>query len=364
MPHLFERELKIAELTAQKAALVTKRVLASVDQGIISKADNSPVTLADYASQALVVASIRRNFPGDRILAEEEASAIRSSPEMTEKIWNLVSTTQLNDAESDELVPSPASVEDMLDCIDLTGIAAARADKGRVWFIDPVDGTKDFIQRGPYSVCITLTIDGLEKVMSFASPLMDYQDGTYKMDVGSPPTNGFILAAVRGNGATIRPIGPGALLEAQTIPPIVEPDIKDIEFADNGKPGIHPVRLAIAEKLGAKFGPTKLAGAQARYLALGLGLCHVTIRTPLLSDLDYVYDHAGGTMFFEECGGKVTDLNGRSPDFSLGRTLSGTVGVVASHPGIHSRILKATRDVVLGSFPERAAKIIPLQEEL
>ena len=54
----FERERQIAELAVQRAVLLTKTVLASMDKGAVSKADYTPVTLADFGGQALLVAAI------------------------------------------------------------------------------------------------------------------------------------------------------------------------------------------------------------------------------------------------------------------------------------------------------------------
>ena len=78
-----------------------------------AKADASPVTAADHAANEVIVAALRQAFPDDAILSEESAD----SPE--------------------------------------------RLSARRVWIVDPLDGTKEFLaQNGEFSIMIGLAIDG------------------------------------------------------------------------------------------------------------------------------------------------------------------------------------------------------------
>ncbi|MEM9701718.1 MAG: inositol monophosphatase family protein, partial [Planctomycetota bacterium] len=44
----------------------------------LDKADKSPVTVADFAAQAMVCRALEQAFPDDPIVGEEDAAALRS----------------------------------------------------------------------------------------------------------------------------------------------------------------------------------------------------------------------------------------------------------------------------------------------
>ena len=73
----YTKERLIAELAVQRAALLTKKVLREIDKGTISKSDKSPVTIADFAAQALIICAVHHNFPEDKFVSEEAADTLR-----------------------------------------------------------------------------------------------------------------------------------------------------------------------------------------------------------------------------------------------------------------------------------------------
>ena len=44
--------------------------------GALNKDDKSPVTIADFAVQALIIHALSREFPGDRFIAEENSELL------------------------------------------------------------------------------------------------------------------------------------------------------------------------------------------------------------------------------------------------------------------------------------------------
>jgi 3'(2'), 5'-bisphosphate nucleotidase len=48
----------------------------------VSKSDRTPVSLADFAGQALLTAAIHRAFPADDIVGEEVADTLRHDAKM------------------------------------------------------------------------------------------------------------------------------------------------------------------------------------------------------------------------------------------------------------------------------------------
>ena len=45
-----------------------------------AKSDRSPVTVADYAVQAVVGGMLEASFPGEQLMAEEDSQALRAGP--------------------------------------------------------------------------------------------------------------------------------------------------------------------------------------------------------------------------------------------------------------------------------------------
>jgi len=358
MSDLYAQELKIASLAVQKAVLVTKAVLSNVEKGEISKKDKTPVSLADFAAQALLVAAIHHNFPSDTIVGEEETSVLRKNQKIADQVWDLVSPTHLEDEESEKLLRSPKSPEEMLEFIDLGGKAYG-GPKGRVWMIDPVDGTKGFLTGGQYVVCATLLVDGVEKVAAFGCPHVNLENGRISEQDTDTKGPGVLVSAIKGNGTWIRPLSRGALLEAKRVAKSKVEDVGKVRFAENCNTTTPQFedRHKIAEKLGAKWEPLHIYSTQLRYIALTLGACEVVLRTPKPTDApSHVWDHTGGVMVFVEAGGKVTDLNGKELDFTSGRDLTENFGLIAALENVHSKVVEATKEV-FAEYPEYAGVI-------
>ncbi len=104
----YEKELSTAIELAQRAGELVMKYHDSENIGIETKPDNTPVTLADKASNKLILEGLRKEFPLDGIVSEE-----------MEKI-----------------------------------------EGKRIWYIDPIDGTKGFIRKnGDFAVHIGLVED-------------------------------------------------------------------------------------------------------------------------------------------------------------------------------------------------------------
>lgn len=120
-----ERELEVARRIAREAG---QRIL-DLYRGqteVQWKGVGDPVTAADRAANELIVAELRRAFPNDGILAEE-------SPDNRDRL-----------------------------------------DRRRVWMVDPMDGTKQFIERiDEFAVMIGLAIEGEPQLGVVYQPPLD-----------------------------------------------------------------------------------------------------------------------------------------------------------------------------------------------
>lgn len=134
---MYARELEVAIDLARQAAVIAMEIYARDFSHTEKANDAGPVTEADLRINEFLVDALRQAFPDDAVIGEE-------SPQ-------------------EELASS------------------AR----RRWIIDPIDGTKDFLQKnGEFSVMIGLAVEGRAE-----------------LGVVAVPAHGQIYAGATGHGA-------------------------------------------------------------------------------------------------------------------------------------------------------------------
>ncbi len=85
-------EIQFLLQAVRQASALAKQVQAEMITPALTKEDRSPVTVADLACQALVGALLHRSFPGDLLVAEEDAQALRqpSGKAMLDQVTHFV----------------------------------------------------------------------------------------------------------------------------------------------------------------------------------------------------------------------------------------------------------------------------------
>ena len=348
----YSKELEVAELAVQRATLLTKRVFHEKAKGTLSKDDKSPVTIGDFGAQALIIHAIKQNFPDDEVVGEEEASSLRDEHDLRDQIWALVEETRLTDASAEKTVGGPIpSVEAMLDAIDKGN--SSGGSKGRIWALDPIDGTKGFLRGGQYAVCLAMMVDGDVKVGVLGCPNLPVDDSApLSTDVGVDQTDsegkGVIFSAVAGQGATSRALGTGGLAKSQPIHMKPVEDISQATFCESVEAAhsSHGDQFAIATKLGITKQSVRM-DSQAKYGSIARGAGDIYLRLPVRADYqEKIWDHAAGDLIVREAGGQVTDSLGKRLDFSKGRTLVSNKGVVAAPAPVHGKVLEVVKEVL------------------
>ncbi|KAI4178107.1 MAG: hypothetical protein L6R41_008535 [Letrouitia leprolyta] len=345
----YTHELRTALLAVQRATLLTQTVFHTNAKGTLSKDDASPVTIGDFGAQALIIAALRHNFPDDEIVGEEEASSLRGNTNLAEQIFALVRESKLRDAESEAALGGPiGDMEAMLEAIDAG--KSQGGNKGRVWALDPVDGTKGFLRGGQYAVCLALMVDGDVKVGVLGCPNLPVDDSApISADVGGEG-KGVLFAAVQGQGATSRPLTDGSLAVEQEkkIQMKAVEDITQATFCESVEAGhsSHGDQAEIAKRLGISKESVRM-DSQAKYGSIARGAGDLYLRLPVRKDYEEkIWDHAAGDLIVREAGGEVTDAEGKRLDFGVGRTLKRNKGVVAAPRGVHGTVLKVVKEVL------------------
>ncbi|RDA94612.1 hypothetical protein CP533_2446 [Ophiocordyceps camponoti-saundersi (nom. inval.)] len=337
----YKAELEVSFQALQHASKLSQFIIASDDKGVTEKTDLSPVTIADFAIQALLIATFKHAFPDDNFVGEESAASLRSNEVLLERVWEL-----LQRLKPQHPCRLPTDRQQMCDFIDDAGAAGPR--RGRTWVFDPIDGTKTYVRRELYAINIGLLVDGAQAVGAVGCPnlSMDAKGPIRNADVAA---DGCIVYAVKGHGAYVRALRDGS--GARRIPHLAHsfPDdrvrfVTSFGLVDSGLDDVHK---AVAGRMGASFPGCDLVPWVLRWAVLAMGLGNTTVWVYKRRDrFAKVWDHAGAMLLFEETGGKITDVFGRPIDLTVGRQLSNNFGFVAAPESVHGRVLDILRQIL------------------
>jgi 3'(2'), 5'-bisphosphate nucleotidase len=267
-----DRELDEVLRIARRASDVVRSVYATPFT-VELKGPDDPVTRADREANELICTALAASFPGDAILAEESVPA------------------------------SPAEV-------------ARLAAEGRVWFVDPLDGTREFADRnGEFAVMIGLAVHGRAAL-------------------------GVVVMPVSGEAIAGRADTPSAFAEDEagarrplTVSAIGDPRQATIVVSRSHRPAmLDPLirRLGIPHVV-----PCGSVGVKVARLVLGA------------ADL-YVHG-GGGAKRWDSCapeavlaaaGGRFTDLAGAPIDYASADLVLRS-GIIASNGALHESVLAA-----------------------
>src|SRR2546423_1273436 len=236
-------------------------------------ATEEAVTEADRASQRLIVAGLRRRFPDDGVIGEE----------------------------------SETGQSITFECHD---------PRGRVWVIDPIDGTNNFIAGlGNFAVCIGL----IEK-------------GHPVLGVVYDVTRDQMYAAAKGEGAWL---DTKRLQVAQT--PLDASSM--IMMTSNLLTGGRCPQWA-CRMIGQTVWKTRVLGSaalEAVQVAAGVAHAAITVNGKL-------WDVAAPAAIVLEAGGKLTDLSGNPIfPFKLSAYQGAKVPFLAAAPLAQGQLLRAMR---------------------
>lgn len=183
-----------------------------------------------------------------------------------------------------------------------------RLSASRVFIVDPIDGTKAFI----------------EGSSAFSHSLAVVEDGMVMAAVVYLPIRGKLYAAARGHGATLN----DTAIRASDTLQLNEAEVlatKQTLGADHWPRGVPPVTRAYRPSLAYRMA---LVG-EGRFDGM------VTFRPT------WEWDIAAGALIIAEAGGVATDAAGGALRFNA--AMPQVPGVLAASPGVHAALLSARR---------------------
>ncbi len=236
----YERELEVALAAAREAGEVLNRHYAG-DREHWEKSEDNPLTQADLESDATIARHIRGAFPDDALLSEE-------------------------------------TVDD-----------PSRLEKSRVWIVDPMDGTKEFVAEIP----------------EFCASIALVEDGEPVVGVILNPPAGVAVWATRGGGTfrdgeRVRVSSVASLAETSVIASRTEISRNQFDPYDGWFKDLRPVG-SIAWKLAC--------------IACGDGDLNVSVAPK------NEWDVCAGDVLVREAGGVYLDFDGAPRIYNQPRTL-------------------------------------------
>lgn len=308
----------------RRAMQATRIVQSSSKLDGLAKDDRSPVTVADWASQAVVAIELAPMLGATPLVGEEDASALRR-PESAPMLAQVVDAVA-------RALGRPVKRQECIEAID-----AGRSEPNPKAFftLDPVDGTKGFLRRQQYAISLALIEAGVPTYGVVGCPNLPAEGGGY--DRADPV--GCLAFAIKGGGAWLeRNHGEPQPLHIRDWHPGQPVRACESVEAAHSKQDLAAAMLAAIGTAGA---PARL-DSQAKYVVVARGGGDAYLRLPVKADYrEKIWDHAAGALIAAEAGCKVVDVDGFPLDFGRGRELTANKGVLAGHPAVVERLLAA-----------------------
>ncbi|XP_034213471.1 SAL1 phosphatase-like isoform X2 [Prunus dulcis] len=245
----YEKELAAAKKAASLAALLCQKVQKALLQSDIhSKSDKSPVTVADYGSQALVSLVLERELPSESfsLVAEEDSGDLRgnSGQETLQRIRTLVNDTLANNEYSSV---SNLTTDDVLRAID--NGKSEGGSRGQHWVLDPIDGTKGFLRGDQYAIALALLDEGKVVLGVLACPNLPLTSISGENQQSSQDKLGCLFFATVGTGTYMQPLDGSSLLKVH-VSATENPEEASLFESFEAAHSLHDLSSTIAKKLG------------------------------------------------------------------------------------------------------------------
>jgi 3'(2'), 5'-bisphosphate nucleotidase len=346
MSRLYERECEVAIRAVRAAARLCRAVGAEISPEVLAKKDKSPVTVADYGSQAVIGGILAEALPDDPVIAEEDSVELRR-PENAAILDQVLRHVRALRPEEGPAIDAAAVCRG----IDRGGTSEYRP---RFWTLDPIDGTKGFLRGEQYAVALALIVEGRVVIAALACPGLAV-GGPWSVVSGddrspAPHAGGAVFFAVRGQGAFVVAGEPATGEAPRPVRVSDRDDPATVRFCESVESGhsAHGDAAAVADRLGLTAAPLRL-DSQAKYAVVARGEADLYLRLPTRADYrEKIWDHAAGALVVAEAGGTVTDIHGRPLEFHHGRELTANRGVIVTNGRLHDRVLAAIRELGIG----------------
>lgn len=233
------------------------------------KNDRSPVCDMDYLNQIAFDLCLKKLCPNDNLIAEEDINADLQARLLSQNQEYFLGAMQI----ADNIAQSIGTD----DC-------------GGQWYLDPIDGTKGFMDGLVFSIGAAFVEDGVCKQSGIACASLS--------------------EIVHQEFPSLWTAGRGATLNSKQIS-----DPKPITLAISRKHRSSSLVSYLNSKLNVKLVELD---SMAKYVCVASGYCDAYIRESgqCGSGEDMIWDHLPGIHLIREYGGLIVDAEGAPPDYS------------------------------------------------
>ncbi len=296
----FKKELKFAVKLVRKATEITEWFRKYGFESFL-KSDQSPVTLADFASQLYIISKLKQHFPNDEIIAEEE-------------------NFEFIDLKAENLIKrcfNELSFEKLKIIKEIIGFKGKSSE--RQWTIDPIDGTKGYQKGLLYAIGIGFMVKSTPRVCAIAVP--NYNEKL--LAIFSAEENQGAQASYDDKDFKLIRVNQNEVIQ----------NIRLCHSLHYDQPWV----LNFAKKIGIKH--FIQIDSMAKFCMVAEGTADLYIK-PLDENHSFTWDFMPGDLIVREAGGEVTDLNGAPLKFNNGMCLWTAPGIIASNSVLQKKILE------------------------
>ena len=303
---------------ARQAATLSREVQR---QHIIKseKQGHEPVTIADYGAQAILAHSLRQHFPDDGVISEESGTQFMElvADEQRQIIVALIS----------EIIDEQVTETQVAEWLD----HGKGVESPRVWTLDPIDGTKGFVDNRHYVNAIGY---------------LENNDPVGAL-IAAPAYKGGALFYTMNGGAYIEPLdragAPRQLHVSDHQDPAFLRGLESVEKSHSSFDRMARVRAFV----GIDDRHVERIDSMEKYARVAAGEAELYMRLPRLKSTrpHSTWDHAPGVALIRAAGGIATDVEGSRLDFSTGRIINNQ-GIIATNGYIHARVIEAVQKLL------------------
>lgn len=304
----YKEELSFAEDIGRNAFKITEKLKYEA-LTYTRKADNSPVSIADLASQIYIISRIRNKFQNDQIIAEE-------------------SNIKLLD---DNAVSLIMEVYASLGIEHVSNYQETLLYRGNIskrkWIIDPIDGTIGYKKGLYYAIGIGFMVGSTTKITVIAVP-------------SDNKRNLSIFKAIEHGGAWTSYNG-------KSFKKIHISDQKELNESNLCHSLHYDLELTGKFIKKAKIKFTTAIDSMIKFCKIANGCCDIYFRP--IDRKFKIWDFIPGELLVREAGGKLTDFKGNRIRVKDSKLLFSSPGFIATNKYLHRKalnILKKNFDIL------------------
>lgn len=320
---------RAAILAVVAASKVTQLVQDNLQKSaVLTKKDRSPVTIADFAAQAVVARVLQETLGPICMIAEETSDDLKDNPELLSKT-----------VEAARVAWPEVTAESLIEAVN---VGSAEPAAEGFWTLDPIDGTKGFVRGQHYAISLAYIVGSKPVLGVLGCPNLDVKGELSLDQMGE----GVLAVAIDGLGVKQGALQDNAALE---VVPVVERTSNQIRTCESVEAAHanHGAHADILKEAGLIAEAVRL-DSQAKYMVVARNQADAYLRLPSQKGyVEKIWDHAAGAIVAEEAGLRVSDFKGQSLDFSHGRRLEKNRGVLVAGPKHHAKLVAAIKTLGL-----------------